>query len=312
MKIKHFILFALFNIFVLNTYAQIQLTPLVTGTAQGLDKNVSEIVENRLRKIISSNGLNSGINTPFVLAAKFNVIDKQIIAGPPTKIVTVLEVTLAVGNGKSNQCFESRSFEVKGAGNTEQRAIISALKSLKTKNAAISELVDVATVRIVKYYEENAPKIITSASTLVTKQSYEEAIEMLSQIPMECSHYNKAAELMNSAYQKHIDETSMKILMEAKAMWAKSQDESVASEIVSTLGQIDPNASCYPEANALVKTIGQRIQKLQDEAIAYERKMKELELKTEADLEKQRIKAARDIAVAYAENQPKVEYYWIW
>jgi hypothetical protein len=295
-----------------NLNAQIQLTPFVTGTAQGLDKNIQEMVENRLRGIISANGMNSGVNTAFVLAAKFNVIDKAIIPGPPKKVVTVLEFSLAIGNGKSNQCFGSCSFEIKGVGNTDQAAIISALKGVKTKNPKIAELVKTATERIVAYYEENGPKLISQANTLVTKQSYEEAIDILSQIPMECSHYATAVQTMNTAFQKHIDETGQKIFMEAKAMWATSQEEVNATKIVSMLAQIDPNAACYAEANKLVQTIGNRIQKLKDEALAYERKMEQMAMKNAADLEKARIKAARDVAVAYAENQPKVEYYLVW
>ena len=74
---------------VLTGSATVQLTPVASGTAQGLDQNVSEIIENRLRSIISANGLTSGTNTRFVLAARFNVLEKEIIPGPPSKKVPV-------------------------------------------------------------------------------------------------------------------------------------------------------------------------------------------------------------------------------
>lgn len=312
MKLKRFLILGLFATLLIGVRAQIQLTPLVTGFSDGLDANVKDVVENRLRSIISANGLRSGVNTPFVLATKFNVVNTEIIPGPPTKFVLSLEITLAVGNGTSNQCFASYTFEAKGVGNTEQRAMIAALKSMKTKNKDISNLVTVATERIVQYYEETAPKIMASANAAITNKNYEEAVEMLSHIPQECSYFNDAAALMTTAYQKHIDETAAQILMKAKSMWATSQDEANASEIVRLLTSIDPNAACYGEANKLVNQIASRIQKLKDEALAYERKMEQQAMKNAADLEKQRIKAARDVAVAYAENQPKVVYNWIW
>lgn len=299
---------------VVSASAQMQLTPVASGTAKGLDQNVSEVIENRLRSIIAANGFTSGTNSRFVLAARFNVLDKQVIPGPPTKIVTVLEVTLAVGDGFSNTCFESRSFEVKGAGNSEQRAILSALKSLKTKNPAISELVATAQQRITDYYEKNGASLIAQAKTLITSQEYAKAIDQLAGIPIECSHYKAAVAAMNEAYQKEIDSRAASILMEAEAAWAADQTEASGDKVVALVSQIDPNSSSYAKAQALVKQVGARIQKLHDEALAYDRKMEQMKLQTAADLEKARVKAARDIAVAYAQNQPKVVYkvrnYW--
>ncbi len=324
MKTRRFFMLFLFASLLMGVRAQIQLTPLVTGTSNGLSDNVKEVVENRLRSIISANGLNSGINTPFVLATKFNVVNTEIIAGPPSKFVLSLEITLAVGNGTSNQCFSSYTFEAKGVGNTEQRAMIAALKSMKTKNAAISKLVTEATDRIIQYYEENAPKIMATANSLITKKSYEEAVEILSHIPQECSHFEAAASLMTAAYQKHIDETAEQTLIQAKSIWsAANDDEAKAEEAMNIASTIDPNASCYPQALAFVDEVGNRLKTLKDEAIAYERKKEQMEaahqrkmeeqrLKSATDLEKQRIKAARDVAKAYAENQPKVKYYWVW
>lgn len=299
---------------VVSASAQMQLTPVASGTAKGLDQNVSEVIENRLRSIIAANGFTSGTNSRFVLAARFNVLDKQVIPGPPTKIVTVLEVTLAVGDGFSNTCFESRSFEVKGAGNSEQRAILSALKSLKTKNPAISELVATAQQRITDYYEKNGASLIAQAKTLITSQEYAKAIDQLSGIPIECSHYKAAVAAMNEAYQKEIDSRAASILMEAQAAWAADQTDASGDKVVALLSQVDPNSSSYPKAQALIKQVAARIQKLHDEALAYDRKMEQMKLQTAADLEKARVKAARDIAVAYAQNQPKVVYkvrnYW--
>ena len=324
MKTMRFLILSLFATFFMGVKAQIQLTPYVEPNEHGVDKNVQEVVENRLRSIISANGMNSGINTPFVLAAKFNVVGKEIIPGPPMKVVSVVEVTLAVGNGTSNQCFASCTFEVKGAGNTKQRAMLSALKSMKTKNADISNLVNVATERIIQYYEENASKIMATANSLITQKSYDEAIEILSHIPQECSKFEAAAELMTSAYQKYIDETAEAALMQAKSIWSAANDDpSKAEEAMNIASTIDPNAACYSQALAFVNEVGNRLKTLKDEAIAYERKKEQMEAahrrkmeeqaqKNAADIQKQSIKAARDVAVARAKNQPKTVYkiYW--
>ena len=72
------------------------------------------------------------------------------------------------------------------------------------------------------------------------------------------------------------------------------------------LSQIDPSASCYAQAKALGKKISASVKEDYD----FETKEK---YRNAVELEKQRIDAARQAAVAWAQNQPKtvVKNNWI-
>ena len=79
--------------------------------------------------------------------------------------------------------------------------------------------------------------------------------------------------------------------------------------------QINPRADCYSDANILLKTINQKLIADEKERLRreeeYEKRQQKIDAenaKTEAELEKQRINAYREVAVEYAKNQPAVVY----
>jgi hypothetical protein len=86
--------------------------------------------------------------------------------------------------------------------------------------------------------------------------------------------------------------------------WNISQDANAAEQASVYLAKIDPNSSCYSEAQNFSKTIAKRIIDLDKREWNF--KMKEQQ--DNVDLQKATIKAARDIGVAYGNNQPNVVY----
>jgi hypothetical protein len=68
------------------------------------------------------------------------------------------------------------------------------------------------------------------------------------------------------------------------------------------LNKIDPNANCFGGAQKLRDEIKLRISKI-------DAREWDMRWETEVGLQRDAIKAARDIAVAYAENQPDLIIY---
>ena len=147
---KLYILFAVFVIGFLSTYAQIQLTPYVSATTGGVDENNSAVIENRLRTLISQNGMESGYGTRFILAVKVNLLDRYIAPGAPPRIGQKMMVTLAIGDAESGTCFGSCTQEVKGLGETEQAAMLSGFKNIRM-TAELKQLVAESKQRIIDY-----------------------------------------------------------------------------------------------------------------------------------------------------------------
>jgi hypothetical protein len=299
----------------MSAFAQIQLTPYVSSTISGVDDNNSAVIENRLRTLISQNGMESGYGTRFILAVKVNLLDRYVAPGAPPRIGQNMMVTLAIGDAESGTCFGSCTQEVKGLGETEQAAILSGFKNIRM-TAELRKLVAESKQKIIDYYNQNGPMIIKRAQGLITKQDYEGAIAELAAIPQECSSYSQASSLMVKVYQANINHDATQMLAEARALWSADPNPGESAEqALSILAQINPGASCYNQAQSLMKQIQARAKQVSDRQyadekaqIAHERQMEVRRLNAAASLEKARINACRDVAVAYCKSRPRVVY----
>ena len=219
-----------------------------------------------------------------------------------------LSVTIAIGDGITGACFGSTTFEVKGLGETEQEAMLSAVRNIKN-NKDIKDLVATARERILSYYEENAANIIAKAKSLESTQEYEAAMAELSAIPQECSRYQEAQSMISKIFQSNINHDAGQLLLEAQAVWAADPNPGPSAEMaMAILSQIDSSAKQYPQAQALMKKIETRVKTVTDKIYNDEVAYRNAKLKAETTLANARIKASRDVAVAWASNQPKVVY----
>lgn len=293
--------------------AQIMISPVIDSAIDGLTENNMAIAESRLRNVISSLGMESGYGGRFILACKISALQREVSG---TKLIQHLEINFAIGDNMANACFGSTSIEAIGIGNTEGQAMTSALKNIKS-TPQLKSIVAEAQQRIINYYEENASAIIMRAQGLVTAQKWEEALWELTAIPQECSSYPKAQMMMEQIYETHLNHDAHQLLNQAQAIW--SADPNLgwsADEAMRILGQINTDADCYPQAQALMRKIESRVTNVTDQRYHDAVAMEKARLNAATAVTKARIKACRDVAVAYAQNQPKVivrnNYYRSW
>ncbi len=286
--------------------AQIQVSPYaVENCVDGIDANAVSLVENKLRSILSQNGILSRYgDSRFVLTAHFIVTGKEALATSPVKVVSRMSATLAIGDGVDGTCYGSRELEITGVGRNDNEAAMNAIRSLKGNSDEIGALVKVATTRIIQYYESAAPKMIASARALLKGGNYDQAIYTLAQIPEACSSYQQAQTLMGNSMKQKVDHESASYLNEATAQWSANPTSENADNVIATLSKIDPNAACYSQAQALMRKI--ESQAKLEATRTYNLQQKAINDATQ--LERARIRAAENIAVAYARNQPKTVY----
>jgi len=291
----------------LPSQAQIMLTPYIESTINGLNENNYTIAENRLRNIISSNGMASGYGGRFALACKITALQREV-AG--TKLCQRLEISFAIGDNFANACFGSTSIECLGIGNTEGQAMTAAIRNIKS-TPQLKAIVAQAKQRIIDYYEKNGPSIIRKAQGLVTAQQWEEALYELTAIPEECSCYKQALDMMDNIYKKHLDHDAAQLLSQAQAIWSADPNPGwSADRATELLGQIDTSAECYPQAQALMKKIHNRVKNVTEREYADAKAKEQAEMKATVALEKARIEACRDVAVAYAKRKVTVNHYY--
>ena len=265
------------------------------------------ILANKLNQIVTQNGMGGAANNErFIITANVNVISKDLTATAPPMTALVLEVTLYIGDGFVGTKFSSTSISVKGVGESETKAYISALKGISPTNSNIQSFVGNGKSKIIEYYNSKCDFIIKEVQTLVSQNNFEEAIFKLTSVPEVCKEcYDKCMDAVGPIYQKQIDRECKSKLMEANTAWNATQDSYGADTAGGILAQIDPNASCYKEALALSNKIAQRIKEIDQR----DWKLQLKEQQDNVDIQKATIKAIRDIGVAYGNGQPKTVTY---
>lgn len=296
MKKIYMIFFLVLTVLAAN--AQIHLTPVIYTEVDGASERTDALMESKLRLLLSScNVLSKFGNSRFVLAARFNVVDKQIVSSAPMQVVYNIQADFAVGDGESGTCFGTETIELKGIGQTEERAILYGMQQLGKNTPELTKLIGKATQRIIEYYDANGKNIILRAKSLATAGNYEEAIYELSLIPRECKYYTTANNMLNAFYKQNIDTNAAKLLTKAKALWASQPTMENAITVMELLEDISPSASCYGQVQALIKEVKERNIKVMDK-----------EQNHQYNMEKTRMKTIENIAVAYAKSRPKIIY----
>ena len=287
--------------------ARITLAAYVPQQIDKMPDAARSILANKLNQIVTQNGMGGAANNErFIITANVNVISKDLTATAPPMTALVLEVTLYIGDGFVGTKFSSTSISVKGVGESETKAYISALKGISPTNSNIQSFVGNGKSKIIEYYNSKCDFIIKEAQTLVSQNNFEEAIFKLTSVPEVCKDcYDKCMDAVGPIYQKQIDRECKSKLMEANTAWNAAQDSYGADTAGGILAQIDPNASCYKEALALSNKIAQRIKEIDQR----DWKLQLKEQQDNVDIQKATIKAVRDIGVAYGNGQPKTVTY---
>ncbi|MBR1880746.1 MAG: hypothetical protein IJ804_08405 [Prevotella sp.] len=289
---------------VLTVRAQMMVAPYLPEDMDGLTANNIRLLENRLSSIISQNGMLSAEGSRFILTMNWNVLEKEVVSSAPTVIMYKLEVGLCIGDGMTGTKYASTVLSLKGAGNDEAKAVLKAMNGINAHKAEIGQLVKKGLDRIVKYYETNKNQILTSAKSMMNQKNYEEAMWILSQIPQEVSYYSEAQSMIVRAYRAQVNTDAARQLQKARALWAASPSRENADAVMALVGDIDPSSSSYAGAQALMKEVKGRVKGL-DDADRAEEMRQNAHLRS---IDRARINAARDIAVAYAKSRPRVVY----
>jgi hypothetical protein len=281
---------------------RIAISIFIPEQVENISMISTENVENKLIHIITQQGMANLANQRFVLIPRVAVQTKDIVASVPAKHVYTLDVTLYIGDAVSGNLFSSITVNLKGVGDTETKAYISAFNNLKS-TPDIIKFIATGKEKIIAYYNDQCEVIIKEAQTLSSMNKYEAALAQLAIIPSACRDcYMRALNEMKPIYQKYIDHQCKMKLQTATAIWTSSQDYQSATNAGAILSEIDPDAACFSEAKTLFNKIEQRILEIDKREWNY--------ILKEQQQESERIEAMRAIGVAYGNNQPKeINYY---
>ena len=265
-------------------------------------------LENKLSQIITANGMGGdALNTRFIISANVTVATKDITPTSPPMQAYTLDITFYIGDGFEGKSFASLTSTVKGVGDNETKAYNAALKNIKTNDPNYQSFIEKGKAKIIEYYNAQCDFIIKDAKSQAGMNKFDEAIWKLTSVPDVCTEcWNKCMASVAPIFQQKIDFECKTKLNEATALWNANQSWDGAGQAGEILKTIDPKASCYNESKALSDKIAKRI-------LDVDKREWNFKYDKEIGLERDMIKAYRDVGVAWGNGQPQnVTYKSFW
>lgn len=285
--------------------SRIVLSIALPEQAEPIPTEAQTFIVNKLKQGAAQNGLaaEEGFSR-FVITAVITPMTRDIVVGPPRQIAQTLDVTLYIADAFDQKIFATTSISAKGMGIDENKSYMDAVRHVNTNTKQFKEFAEAGKARIIAYYEAQCDNIIKKAQSLANQKKYEEALFELTAIPDVCKCHDRALQATSEIYQQYIDYLCDVNLAQARTAWAAEQNAVGAEKAGKYLANIYPDAKCYNEAMSLYREIKGKV--LDD----WKFVMKMYE--DGADLEKERIKAWREVGVAYGKHQQPVSNYVNW
>jgi hypothetical protein len=311
---KNLIILLALTCFVTQAFAQSKLDDIgriVINTylpeAMPLPTEAKNLLVTKLSQITTNNGIGgSDLNPRFIITAAVNVGSKDIIAGPPQLIAQNVDITLFIGDAISNTKFADLTLSLKGVGTNENKAFIDAFKTLNPKNKDIASFLDEGKNKIIAYYASQCEIICTQAKALATQYKFDEAIFNLMTVPEVCTTcYTQTRALANTIFQQKAKAECAEKLKQAKVVWATEPNETGALKASEILQSIIPSDECRQSMLKLATEIKTKLKADQQQAFEFARQ----ELSKRYNLEENRVKAQKEIALAHIAAQPKTITY---
>lgn len=267
------------------------------------------LLANKLMQVATKYGMAGSVLAPrFIITPNVVILTKDLTTTAPAMTVLTLDVTLYIGDGIEGKLFSSTNLSLKGVGNNESKAYSGAFKQINPSNPDIKALFEEGKAKIIQYYNSQCDVIINDAKLLAAKQGYDAAIYTLTAVPAECTEcYQRCMEAAGPMYDKYVelDLDCKNRLVAAKAAWNAGQNTEAANNAGAILSTINSHGSCNNEVQLFLEEMKQKIQLNEGREWVY--KLREQNQETD------RIKALRDIGVAYGMNQqPTIIYKSLW
>jgi hypothetical protein len=279
------------------------LTIVVPEQTVELSPMAQTQLTSKIRQAVTQNGMAGGARySNFCIVANLVETSKQATSGLRPLITVTTGLELYVANTRTGDKFSSTSITLSGAGKNEKMAYMAAISSLNPQNTALQSFMKSTKKKIVAFYDAQTNNIIRQAKSLSTKQDFEQALYLLTSIPTCINNYNAVEAAILSTFQTFVNQDCTAKINKARQAWNASQDREGAKIAGAYLAAINPAAQCNDEAMELADEIRERIGEEWEWAKDLKEFGKEM-ARSQVELEKMRIEAARAIGEAYAENQ---------
>lgn len=249
------ILFALLFSSALIAQNKLTIIKLAPPSGELISENVKSQLENKLKQILSANGIANGNSTQFLLASQFNLNDRAVVEGLQKMTVVKFDMNLQLTNWVSGDGFVAESIIITGSGSSDIEAFRNAISKIKPSDVRLKKFLEDSSVKIQQYYQNECINLMLEADKLANTKSYVPALAILASIPQDVGCYNEANEKKEVLYHKYQQEFCNQKLQQAK-VYAANNNYRMA---LYYLGQIDRASTCIKESDDLMTKIGAEV-----------------------------------------------------
>jgi len=279
---------------------KIAFAVVVPDAIAGLNTTQLAQLESKISKIVTTAGIAaSGYNSNFVIYPKIDITNEEVIEGGMLNIYMVnADLSLFIKKLDNNVLYSSYTITIKGTGSTKASALANAISKIQTNSTEYTTFINNSKTKIIKYYETKCPDIINAAKLEANLQNYELAISNLMAVPQDISScYNLAQLEVINIYKEYQNKVCSEMIIKAQATLASNNYK----ETLNIIGNIDPSSKCYQDALTIINKVENKINAEEKKAWDF----KQQQYNDAVSLEKQRVSAIKEIAVAYYKRAPQ-------
>lgn len=268
-----------------------------------LSNNTAKILRSKFLPAMTENGVETAEVSTIAIKPEISFVNRQIVEGGMRNIHTSdIQFNFICTNLVTSTTFASCVLTVRGEGFSDDDAIKNALSKVSAEDKRLSTFIHTAKDKIIDYYQRNLNSVISRAHTFANIQQYGEGLALLFSCPATISGYAKVNNEITTIYRQYQTQECSNIIQKARVEYANGNYDAAAEY----LQQIDMTSSCATEAKHLCMQIKQTKDAEAQRAI----ELIERQSQRQTELEKTRIKAARDVAVAYCKRRTDVYFVW--
>lgn len=281
----------------------IEIAFVLPSGAEQLSMNTAKMLRSKILPTMTAGGVETTEISTIAIKPEISFVDRQVLEGGMRKIHTSdIQFNFVCTNLVTGTTFASCIVTMRGEGFSDDEAVKNALSKLSSQDNRLANFIKTAKAKIIDYYQRNFSSIVSRAHAFANIQQYNEGLALLFSFPSTINGYDNINKEIVSIYRQYQTQECGSILQKARTEYANGNFEAAAGY----LQQIEMTSSCATEAKGLCEKIKQSRDVQAKRAI----ELMEIQDQRNAEIEKLRIEAARDIVVAYFKRRTDVYFVW--
>lgn len=187
-----------------NDLERIAITPVIHKGPDDLPSSACKMFLNKMRRIISLNGISAfDKDAMFIMFPEIVITDQHKTNTTPAMYAMQFDINIVIADQYTGNVFSSVNYKLKGAGKNKESACLQAINRINTREGKLKAFVNKGKNAIIEYYNVHCELVISRAESLAAQGEKEKALSLLNSVPTVCREcYDRANEVASKIKSK--------------------------------------------------------------------------------------------------------------